>query len=60
VIKYGRFQEELAEWRHKCFESKFFCTLPDINTIDFDTFWNELNYKNTFLSGDVYNAYTCG
>jgi len=30
VIKYGRIQEELAEWRNKSFESKSFCTPPDI------------------------------
>jgi hypothetical protein len=27
VIKYGILQDELLEWRNKCFESKFFCTL---------------------------------
>jgi len=34
LIKYGRPQEELAEWRNKCFQSKSFCTPPDINAID--------------------------
>jgi len=37
VIKYGRLQDELAEWRKKCFESKSFCTPPDTNAIDFST-----------------------
>jgi len=52
VIKYGRLQEELAEWRNKCFEFKSFCTLQDTNAIDFNTMWNEQKYKNTSLSGD--------
>jgi len=52
VIKYGRLQEELAEWRNKCFESKLFCTPPDINVIDFNKLWNELKYKNTSLSDE--------
>ena len=52
VIKYGRLQEELAEWRDKCFKPKSFCTPPDINTIHFDTLWNELKYKNMSLSDD--------
>jgi len=53
VIKYGILEEELAEWRNKCFESKSFCTPPDINAIDFNTLWNELKYKNTSLSYDI-------
>jgi len=52
IIKYGRHQEELAELRNKCFEYKSFCTPPDINAIDFNTLWKELNYKNTSLSDD--------
>ena len=36
MIKYGRHEEELAEWRNKCFEPKAFCTPPDINAIDFN------------------------
>jgi len=45
VIKYGRLQDELAEWCYKCFESKSFCTPPDTNAIDFNTLSNELKYK---------------
>jgi len=35
LIKYGTLQEEQAEWRNKCFESKSFCRPPDINSIDY-------------------------
>jgi len=52
VIKYGRIQDELAEWRKKCFESKSFCTPPDTNAIVLNTLWNELKFKNTYLSDD--------
>jgi len=52
VIKYGRHQEDLAEWRNKCFEFKSLCTPPDINAIDSNTLWNELKYKNTSPSDD--------
>jgi len=51
-IKYGRLQEELLEWCNKFFESKSFCIPPDINAIDFNTFSNELKYKNTSLSDE--------
>jgi len=27
VIKYGRPQEELVEWRNMCFEFTYFCTI---------------------------------
>jgi len=46
VIKYGRFQDELVEWRNKCFESNSFCTHADTNAIDLNTLWDELKYKN--------------
>jgi len=52
VIKYGRLQDELLEWRNKCLESKSFCTPPETNAIDFNTLWNELKYKNSCLSND--------
>ena len=52
MIKYGRLQDELLEWRNKCFESKSFCTPPETNAIDFNTLWNELKYKNSCLSND--------
>jgi hypothetical protein len=48
VIKFGRLQDELVEWRNKCFESKFFCTPPETNAIDFNTLWSELKYKKLF------------
>lgn len=52
VIKYGRLQDELLEWRNKCFQSKSFCTPPETNAIDFNTLWNELKYKNSCFSDD--------
>ena len=52
VIKYGRLQEELAEWRNKYFETKYFCTPPGINTTDLNTLGKELKYKNTSLSSE--------
>ena len=52
VIKYGRLQDEHLQWRKKCFESKSFCTRPETNTIDFNTLWNELKYKNISFSVD--------
>jgi len=53
VIKYGKLQDELLEWRNKCFQSKSFRTPPETNTIDFNTLWNELNYENSCLSDDI-------
>ena len=50
VIKFGRLQDELAEWRSKCGELKCFCTPPDTNAIDFDTLWDELTYKTTLVA----------
>ena len=52
VIKFGRLQDELAEWRSKCCELKCFCPPPDTKAIDFDTLRDELRYKNMFLSDD--------
>jgi len=52
VIKYGRIQDELLEWRNNCFESQSFSTPPETNAIDFNTLWNELKYKNSRLSDD--------
>jgi len=52
VIKYNRLQDELVEWRKKCFESKSFCTPPDTNAINFNTLWNEQKYKNASLYND--------
>jgi hypothetical protein len=45
VIKYGRLQDELLEWRNMCFQFKSFFTPPETNAIDFNTLWNELKYK---------------
>jgi len=65
VIKYSRIQDEIEDWRKKCFESTSFCTPPDTNVIDFSTLWNELKFKNTSLSDDnkmlisVDNLITC-
>jgi hypothetical protein len=50
VIKFGRLQDELSEWRNKCFESKSFCTPPDTNDVDFSTLCDELNFTNTSIS----------
>jgi hypothetical protein len=36
VIKYGRLQDVLSEWRNKCFESKSFFTPLDANAVDFN------------------------
>jgi len=52
VIKYGRLQDKILEWRNKYFESKSFCKPPDTNTIDFNTLWNKLMYKNSSFSDD--------
>ena len=52
VIKFGRLQDELLEWRNKCFESKSFLTPPETNAIDSNTLWNELKYKNCSFSDD--------
>jgi hypothetical protein len=52
VIKYGRLQDKLLEWRNKCFASKCFCTPSDTDVIDFNTLWNELKYKNSCFSDD--------
>jgi len=41
ILKSFRLQEELVEWRIKCFEYKLFCA----NAIEFDTSYNELMYK---------------
>ena len=63
VIKFGRLQDELAEWRSKCCELKCFCPPPDNNATDFDTLWDELRYKNMFISDDddtYISAYKCG
>jgi len=46
LIKFCRLQDELGEWRDKCVQSKCFCTPPNTYTIDFDTSWDELTYKN--------------
>jgi hypothetical protein len=50
VIKYGRLEDVLSEWRNKCFQSKSFCTPPDTNAVDFNTLCNELKFTNTSIS----------
>ena len=40
VIKYGTLQDELVECRNKCFDSKSFCTPPNMGAIDFNALWN--------------------
>jgi hypothetical protein len=45
VIKFGRLQDELMEWRNKCYESRSFCTPPNTNVIDFNALYDELSYK---------------
>jgi hypothetical protein len=52
VIKFGRLQDKLSEWRNRCFNSKSFCTPPDTNAVDFDTLWNELMFTNTSKTND--------
>jgi hypothetical protein len=50
VIKFGRLQDELIEWRNKCFETKSFCTPPNTNAIDFETLYDELGYKTNVFN----------
>lgn len=45
VIKFGRLQDELVEWRNKCVESKSFADPPNTNAIDFETLYDELHHK---------------
>jgi hypothetical protein len=40
VMKYGRVQDEISEWRNKFSESKYFCTPSDTNADDFNILWN--------------------
>jgi hypothetical protein len=42
VIKFGRLQDELVEWRNKNLESKIFFTPPNPDAIDFEIFYGEL------------------
>jgi hypothetical protein len=51
-VKYGRLQNELLEWRTKCFAFTSFCTLSVTNAVDFNTLWNKLKYKNSSFSDD--------
>jgi hypothetical protein len=44
TLKSFGLQEELVEWRIKCFDYKWFCA----NAIEFDTLYNELMYKPSF------------
>ena len=52
VIKYGRLQDDLVEWRNKCFESKSFCSPPNTDAVDFNALWDELKYEKKSLSDD--------
>ena len=45
VNGFSRLQDEHAEWRLKCAESKCFYTRPSTNAVDFDTLFDELTYK---------------
>jgi hypothetical protein len=49
VIKFGRLQDELVEWRNKCLEAKTFCTSPNTDAIDFKTLCDELCYRTNLL-----------
>jgi len=46
VTMFCRLQDEPVECRVKCDESKYFCTPPNTNAIDFDALWDELTHKN--------------
>jgi hypothetical protein len=59
VIKFGRVQDELVEWRNKRLGSKTFCTLPNTDAIDFDTLYHKLCYKINLLPS-ILNVYKCG
>jgi hypothetical protein len=50
VIKFGRLQDELVEWRNTCFETKSFFTAPDTNAIDFEILYDELGYKTNVFN----------
>jgi hypothetical protein len=50
VIKFSRLQDELVEWRNKCFESKSFCTPPNTNAIDFEALYDELGYRTSLFN----------
>jgi hypothetical protein len=50
VLKYGRLQDEILEWRNNCLKSKYFYTPPDTNAVDFSTLWDELKIMNTCIS----------
>ena len=53
IIKFGRLQDELVEWRDKCLESKSFCEPPNTNAIDFESLYDELCFKtNLFNKSD--------
>ena len=45
ILKFFRLQDELVEWRIKCFEYVLFCA----NAIEFDALYNELMYKPFLL-----------
>ena len=50
VIKFGRLQDELIEWRNKCVESKSFAEPPNTNAIDFENLYDELGYKTELFN----------
>ena len=49
ILKFCRLQDELIDWRSKCFEFKSFCTPPNTNAIDFDILYYELMYKTVLF-----------
>jgi hypothetical protein len=50
VIKFWRLKDELVEWRNKCLESKYFCTPPNTNAIDFETWYDERGYRTSVFN----------
>jgi hypothetical protein len=50
VIRFCRLQDELVEWRNKCFKSKSFAEPPNTNAIDFETLYDELGYRTRLFN----------
>jgi hypothetical protein len=48
IFKFCRLYDDLIHWKNKCFESKFFCTPPETNAVDFETLYDKLMYKTFY------------
>ena len=45
VMRFSILQDDLVEWWNKILREKSFCTPPNANGIDFDSFYNELSHR---------------